>query len=143
MIKEAYKFVEIKKDERFVFQSEGPQGLIVKIVQFTFEGNDVWNLGFGDFKKGTIDDSVMTNNHDVIRVIRTVANIAYAFLKRRPETTIRIRPVDEKRKKLYNLVFQRYFKEIEPVFEVKGWINQQEELYSPAKYYERFELKFK
>ncbi len=143
MIKEAYKYVEIKKDERFVFQSEGPQGLIIKIVQFTFEGNDVWNLGFGDFKKGNIDDSIMTNNHDAMRVIRTVANIAYAFLRRHPETTIRIRPVDEKRKKLYNLIFQRHFKEIEPVFDVRGWINKQEETYSLEKYYELFELKFK
>jgi hypothetical protein len=143
MIKDAYSYADVKEGKLFAFQSEGSQGLIVKIVQFTFEGNDVWNLGFGDLDDGDIDDSVVTNNHDAMKVIRTVAKITLEFFVKYPTSIVKIRPVDEKRKKLYNIVFIRHFKDIEPIFDVKGSREGKKEPYSPNNYYNRFELKLK
>ena len=51
--------------------------------------------------------------------------------------------IDEKRNRLYNAVFRRHFKDIEPIFEITGIIKDRKETYSPEKYYERFELKLK
>lgn len=143
MIKEAYPYDEIEEDTLFVFQSEGPQGTVLKIIVFDFQGNDTWNLGFGDWNNGDVNDSVLTNNHDVMRVIRTVANVALEFFSRHPKCTIKIDPVDEKRKKLYNLVFQRHYKEIEPTFDLIGLNGGKMESYSTEKYYDYFELKLK
>jgi hypothetical protein len=143
MIKEAYQYVDVKEGKLFVFQSEGPQGLIVKIVQFTHEGNDIWNLGFGDLDNGGINDNIVTNNHDAMRVIRTVAKITLEFFEKYPSCTIKIRPVDEKRKKLYNIVFKRHFKDIEPIFDVIGSRLGKYETYLPLKYYDKFQLKLK
>jgi hypothetical protein len=143
MIKEAYPYDEIEEDSLFVFQSEGPQGTVLKIVVLDFEGNDTWNLGFGDWNNGDVNDSVVTNNHDAMRVIRTVANVALEFFTRHPTSILKIDPVDEKRKKLYNLVFQRHFNEIDPTFNVTGWIKNKKEPYSTKKHYDKFELKLK
>ena len=60
-------------------------------------------------KKGKIDDIVVTNNYDVAKVMRTIAKIVYVFFEHYPERTVYIEPVDEKRKRLYNLIFQRHF----------------------------------
>jgi protein tyrosine phosphatase len=143
MITEAYSYIAIENKTVFVFHSEGSQGTIVKVVEFTLTDEKTWNLGFGDWSNGDIDDTIVTNNHDAMRVIRTVAKATIEFLEEYPKRVITIQAVDEKRNKLYNLVFQRHFKEIEPIFDVFGLIKGKKESYSTQKYYERFELKLK
>ena len=78
-----------------------------------------------------------------MRVIRTVAKATIEFFEQYPKSTVTIQGVDEKRNKLYNLVFKRHLKDIEPIFDVIGIIKSEKETYSPEKYYERFELKLK
>ena len=66
----------------FEFISEGPKGLISKIVQFQKTNRaGVYNLAFGDkrFETGRIDDLVISDNHDSEKVLATVIGALYAF----------------------------------------------------------------
>jgi methyltransferase-like protein len=144
MIEETYPYVPIKDTLFFGFISEGINGDIFKIVMFTPIKNGKWNLGFGDWKNNDVDDKVMTNNHDVVKVIGTVAKITYDFFKEYPNTVLVIDPVDEKRKKLYNIVFQRHHQSIINNFKIIGKIQGQgKQIYSPKKIYDSFELSLK
>ncbi len=143
MINDAYTYVDTGDKTTFIFHSEGPQGIITKFIEFTFEEDGTWNLGFGDWRNGDIDGAIITNNHDAMRVIRTVAKATLDFFNTYPKRVVVIEAIDEKRNRLYNSVFKRHFKDIEPVFDIIGIVGNLRETYSPEKYYQRFELKLK
>ena len=82
MIKEAYFYIGLPNKTHYVFQSEGDNGKITKMVVFTNLGKRLWNLGFGDLDGFDIDDSVISNNNDIVKVIGTVTKIAYEFSER-------------------------------------------------------------
>ena len=145
MVKEAYEYKSVNRKTVYVFVSEGQNKRVPKMVTFSPLGNKLWNLGFGDWQSdGSIDDSVISNNHDLIKVISTVAKIRYEFSEKYPLRTLQIKPVDEKRKRLYNHVFRRNYNIINANFEITG-INSLngiiKEQYSPEKTYNSFELK--
>ncbi|TAK42755.1 MAG: hypothetical protein EPO28_06830 [Saprospiraceae bacterium] len=103
----------------FEFESNGEKGTIPKIVLFDREGEQLWNLAFGDKIAGfEFDDKVITNNKDLWTVIQTIANIVHEFLEAHPGHMIQIRPVDAKRKMLYNAIFRRKWAEIKTSFTV-------------------------
>jgi hypothetical protein len=74
---------------KFFFESKGQRN-VIKIIQYShvmnFEGNDVYNLGFGDYDSGTggIIDSVTTNNSDVYTVFNTVLKSVPLFFEEFP-----------------------------------------------------------
>lgn len=140
MIKETYTFLPSKRKTWFAFQSEGVKGKIVKIVQFSLVNDGKWNLGFGDWNKGTVDDHVLTNNQDTMKVIRTIAKIVLDFFTEYPQITLVIEPVDEKRKRFYNLIFQRHYDDMKSQFNIIGLIEKRAEIYSPQKFYDSFEI---
>ena len=78
-----------------------------------------------------------------MKVIRTVANVTVEFFKQYPDSVVVIEPVDEKRKKFYNLIFQRYYKDINPYFNILGKSENQEETYLIEKFYDSFEISLK
>ena len=82
----------------------------------------------------------MTNNHDVVKVIGTVAKVTYDFFKKYPDAVVVIDPIDEKRERLYNIVFQRHYAFISNDFHIIGEKNKVPEVYSPVKMYDLFEL---
>ena len=145
MLNDFYPFTPIIEDTHFVFESKGKEGIVYKVILFASIEEERWNLGFGDLnlKTGDIDDAVMSDNHDAAKVMRTVAKAAFVFLETYPERTVFIEPVDMKRKRFYNAVFQRYYKEIEPIFDLFGLIGEVSEVYSPEIIYDFFELKRK
>jgi hypothetical protein len=143
MITDAYDYLDSKHKTRFAFQSEGVQGKVIKIIQFEKSKDGKWNLGFGDWRKGKIEDSIMTNNQDAIKVFRTVAKATFEFLNEYPTSIIVIEAVDDKRKRFYNLIFQRHFKELEPIFLIIGIIKKHKESYNPHKFYDSFEISLK
>jgi len=57
----------------YMFKSVGTQGVVNKMIVFQKIAGTRYNLSFGDFKNGRIDDEVITNNGDLIKVISTVA----------------------------------------------------------------------
>ena len=143
MINQYYPFSETQNYTRFFFDSKGQNGEITKGVVFSVDVYGFWNLGFGDLVDGELNDSVISNNHDVLMVIGTVAKIIYIFFAHYPDAEILIRPVDEKRKRLYNIVFQRHFDEISPIFEIIGIRDTIFEPYSVEQNYDFFIIKLR
>ena len=140
MINESYAYIDIKNKTHYVFQSEGQNGKILKAVVFTNLGERLWNLGFGDLQNGDIDDAIVSNNHDLVKVISTVAKIANEFSNNFPLRHIVINPIDAKRKRLYNHVFRRHYEVISTNFSIIGINKRKKETYSPQKIYDSFEL---
>lgn len=75
----------------FEFISEGPKGLIHKLVQYQPTNvKDVYNLAFGDkdHATGDIDDTVISNNGDSEKVLVTVVATIYAFTDKYPNAWV-------------------------------------------------------
>ncbi len=137
----AYSFTTNDERIRYEFVSIGPKGEIAKIVSFSPAFGEAWNLAFGDLKGSEeFDDSIISDNGDMRKVLQTLANIAHDFFEKHPNAQVIIDPVDGKRKSLYNRVFQRKFDEIELVFEVFGVLKYTSEIlpYHPTKNYDAF-----
>jgi hypothetical protein len=142
MITEFYDFIDSPDKSQYIFASEGKEKYIVKVVLFTHLRGDLWNMGFGDLKKGEIDDAVVSNNHDIVKVIGTIAKILYDFSDKYPSRRIEINPVDEKRKRLYHHIFRRNYDIIKLDFQVNGVFknSNNEEIYAPEINYDIFRL---
>jgi hypothetical protein len=141
MITDYYNYIDIKDKIEYLFASKGKQGTIIKIVSFTLLEDNLWNLAFGDVRKGNFDGSIISNNHDLLKIIGTVAKITYEFSATFPLRNIYIKPVDEKRKRLYNHVFRRHYAVINATFQIIGAKNGIEEPYSTGNVYDVFKLK--
>ena len=65
----------------FQFESEGPKGKIIKMVQFAQTQNkDIFNLAFGNLNDdGSIDDEATNDNKDRNKILATVAATVYKF----------------------------------------------------------------
>ena len=140
MIKESYVYAALPNKTHYIFQSDGDNGKITKMVIFSNVGKRLWNLGFGDLDGFDIDDSVVSNNNDVVKVISTVTKIAYDFSENFPFRRLQIKPVDEKRRRLYNHVFRRNYEAINTHFLIIGINGHKRETYSPENYYQHFEI---
>ena len=143
MINQHYSFSAKNQFTEYVFISKGKEKEVTKVVQFYLDNNGFWNLGFGDSQDGEISDSVITNNHDVVKVISTVAKIVYTFFEKYPDVFVLIKPVDKRRARLYNIVFQRHFEEIKPLFEITGIRGILFEPYSVEQNYDFFIIKLR
>ena len=140
MIKDVYPYLPSENNLVFVFQSKGIQGSILKIILFSHKEGNVWNLGFGDLQDNAINDSIITNNHDAMKIMRTVAQATLDFFAEYPNSSVEINPVDEKRKRLYNIVLQKNFVNIDTVFNIIGISDNFEEAYSQKNNYDRFKI---
>ena len=47
---------------QFKFTSVGSKGYINKIIEFSYIGQNSWNLGFGDIKGDDWEDNVISNS---------------------------------------------------------------------------------
>lgn len=77
--------------EFFEFYSEGPKGVIKKVVEYQkTSDNNIYNLAFGDFNEilNSIDDLSVTNNGDSSKVLATVASTVYAFIDKHPNAWV-------------------------------------------------------
>jgi len=75
----------------YEFTSSGVNGEVKKVVEYSkMNIENFYNLGFGDFdeKKEVINDKVVTNNGDSLKVLSTVASTIYAFTGKYPNAWI-------------------------------------------------------
>jgi hypothetical protein len=142
VIDKTYSIKSNREKTAFLFESTGPKGTILKFVLLEDLG-DMFNLAFGDVVEGRLVDSVTSNNQDIVAILNTVAKCVYEFLEINPGVVIRIDPYDEKRKRLYNTIFQRRWREIEANFEIRAAIGEILHKYDPVKTYDYFLLKHK
>ncbi|MCX6219007.1 hypothetical protein [Spirosoma sp.] len=99
MTQEVYNVEVFNSHTTYYFESRGPKGAIVKLIQFalierTDLGNigitDIYNLGFGDFDSDTmqVNDLADSRNGDKDKVLATVARATLDFLSTYPLATV-------------------------------------------------------
>jgi hypothetical protein len=109
----------------FEFISEGPNGLIRKIVQFqhTNEPN-LFNLAFGDkdAETGKMDDLSISNNGDSEKVLATVIAALYAFFDKYPSAFVYATGSTKARTRLYRMGITKFYEEMLEDFYLYGQI---------------------
>lgn len=108
----------------FEFISEGPNGSIKKIIEYTETSTkNVFNLGFGDFDEETkdINDLSITNNGDSLKVLATVASTVYAFTHKYPQSWIVATGSTAVRTRLYRMGITNNLAEISEDFKIYGY----------------------
>jgi hypothetical protein len=136
-----YPLASSDKMMTFEFISEGPKGLIHKLVRFQPTNlKDVYNLAFGDkdHLTGEIDDTVISNNEDSEKVLATVVATVYAFTEKYPDTWIYATGSTKSRTRLYRMGITRFLSEVYEDFEVLGERNSNWETFQKDVEYEGF-----
>ena len=108
----------------FEFISEGPNGSIKKIIEYTETSTkNVFNLGFGDFDEETkvINDLSITNNGDSLKVLAIVASTVYAFTHKYPQAWIVATGSTAVRTRLYRMGITNNLAEISEDFKIYGY----------------------
>ena len=141
-----YNYTTDKDSQFFEFISEGPNGKIVKVVQYS-ETNleNVYNLAFGDYDEqtGKINDTIVTNNYDSKKVLATVASTVYAFTGKKPDAIVYATGSNDARTRLYRIGITNNLVEILHDFDVFGFRNDNWEEFEKAAEYEAFVVKRK
>jgi hypothetical protein len=141
-----YPLASSDKLMTFEFISEGPNGLIHKIVQYKPTNlKDVYNLAFGDRDESTgqIDDTIISNNRDSEKVLATVIATVYAFTDKYPETYIYATGSTKSRTRLYRMGISKYLSEVEIDFEIYGELKDGWEIFNKNNDYDGFLAKRK
>lgn len=124
----AYSLLPNNDYTLFDFYSLGPKGSILKriIYQATWV-NNVFNLVLGDVdsKKNTIDDGIVSNNHDTQKVLTTIAQSIYFFYEKHPDAILMIQGNSKTRNRLYRMALSKYLPVILVDFEILCLINNQ------------------
>lgn len=143
MIKDRYPLESFQQNQAFLFNSIGTKGIVLKAIVFEYLEENRYNLAFGDYKNGQMDDEIVTNNNDLIKVMSTVAHSLYLFMETYPNALVEIDPVDEKRCRLYNTIFKRRHQEVQLLFDIYGINEYSKEPYNSIQYYQKFEIERK
>jgi hypothetical protein len=109
----------------FEFVSEGPKGLIPKLIQFQETNQpNLYNLAFGDknLETGDIDDLTVSNNGDTDKVLATVASALYAFLDKYPDAFVYATGSTSARTRLYQMGISRFYGEVIEDFYLYGQV---------------------
>jgi hypothetical protein len=126
----------------FEFISIGNKGSIVKVIKYTKINNDplVYNLGFGDknLTYETIDDTAITNNGDMERVLATVAFTIYAFYKEYPDANVYLSGSTTSRTRLYQININKFHEYISRDFIIYGELEQGFERFRKGVNYQGF-----
>ena len=136
-----YPLASSDKLMTFEFISEGPKGLIHKLVRYQPTNlKDVYNLAFGDkdHTTGNIDDTVISNNSDSEKVLVTVVATVYAFTDKHPNVWIYATGSTKSRTRLYRMGIAKFFLEVNEDFEILGERNDNWESFSKNVEYEGF-----
>ncbi|SDH08858.1 hypothetical protein SAMN04487996_12850 [Dyadobacter soli] len=128
MNQEKYDLSIEEDSQTYKFTSEGPQGHIQKVIVFSplFGIEGYYNLSFGDWNESMqkVDDSVVTNNLDTLKVLATVAQAVDSFLVANPDVVIFASGRDAARNRLYRMSIQKCLKEIKNRFVLRGSSNK-------------------
>jgi hypothetical protein len=125
----------------FEFVSEGPKGLIHKLVRYQPTNlKDIYNLDFGDknHTTGNIDDTVISNNSDSEKVLATVVATVYAFTDKYPNVWIYATGSTKSRTRLYRMGITKFLSEVNEDFEVLGELKDDWEVFQKDVEYEGF-----
>jgi hypothetical protein len=142
------KYPLASSDRLFTFEfiSEGPKGLIHKLVRYQPTNlKDIYNLAFGDkdHSTGDIDDKVISNNGDSEKVLASVVSSVYAFTDKYPDSWIYATGSTKARTRLYRIGISKFLSEVTDDFDVFGEKNDDWESFNKNIEYEGFLVKRK
>ena len=143
MLRESYPLLDVEASTIFFFFSEGIKGKVPKVVIFSHKENNTWSLAFGDLTPQGVDVKVVSGNQDWVKVMNTVIKAVNTFTGTYPERLVYFKPVDEKRKILFNRIIQKRKEEIEEVYLIRGVEEEKEVPYQAGKLYAAFVLQQK
>ena len=128
----------------FKFTSEGPRGKIQKMVVFApLSGiENYYNLSFGDWNEVTqkLDDTIVSNNLDTLKIFSTVAGAVESFLSKNPGAVIFASGNNAARNRLYQMNILKYQSEIKGRFVVRGSRNKKWQSFKKGINYDAFVL---
>jgi hypothetical protein len=135
-----YKYKINKSFSDYEFTSEGPKGVVKKIVRFSGIDTNVYNLAFGDLDKhtGDINDTIVTNNNDSHKVLATVAMIVYDFTAQYPKAVVVAKGSTHSRTRLYRMGITNHWQAISIDFEVFGLLKDEWAPFETRRDYEAF-----
>jgi hypothetical protein len=131
--------------EVYEFLSEGPNGIIKKIVNYRVISDNLFNLAFGDWDETEqrINYLVRTNNHDRDKVLVTVASTVVDFMKHHPDASLFAKGSTPGRTRLYQIGISDCWDEIGRFFEIEGFYKGYWEPFEKGKNYQAFTLEAK
>jgi hypothetical protein len=140
---ETYDLEKMENGLRYEFYSEGPKGRIRKVIYFqqiTELGTGVFNLAFGDYNNviKRIDDMIVSNNSDQLKVMHTVAVAIIDFCCSRPNAYILIKGISSSRTRLYQMKIAGFWSEVGRQFEILGEFEKQWQPFQKGTNYKRF-----
>ena len=140
-----YEVITDDDHEIFEFLSAGPKGTIKKVVQYKLIGNNIYNLGFGDWdeKAQTIRDKVRTNNEDRNKVLATVAFTVLDFMQFHLNAIVFAQGSTPARTRLYQMGIHANWYEISLLLDVQGFGKSGWEPFRQAENYKAFMVKAK
>ena len=109
--------------QRYIFTSVG-KNRIIKLVDFSPTTTpDLFNLGFGDLlPDGSIDDSINSNNGDMVKVLATIVQIIKDFTFQFPEIKLIFLGSTHDRTKLYTRILKMYYADFSKDFVITAFI---------------------
>jgi hypothetical protein len=140
---EGYNVEKDRYELVYWFYSEGPKGRIKKTIRFQHKplyGRNFFNLAFGDSDGSTdrMNDLVISNNGDHLKVLYTVAAVVREFINCWPNAIIQIQGSTSSRTRLYQMGISSFWQEIIKEFEVYGELGQNWEPFKKGINYKRF-----
>lgn len=149
MIGETYSFLSEEyshENDRlfFVFLSQGER-IVPKAIGFDpieKDNTKFYNWGFGDLVQNKqtgefeIDDETESNNGDVKTVFYTVVSTLSKFFEIHPEATVHIEGSNKQRTRVYRGFINRYWEQIEPYYDVRGYSGGKIRDFEPGTEYE-------
>jgi hypothetical protein len=136
----------IEKDENifvYRFYSEGVNGKVLKMVRFqpTPElGRNVFNLAFGDWDESTekLNDRIVSNNGDHLKVLHSVAEAVREFIHLWPHGIIRVVGNTSSRTRLYQMGIASFWERISQEFQIWGKLGEAWEPFRKGVNYKAF-----
>jgi hypothetical protein len=142
-----YSIVARNDHMSYEFYSEGPKGLIKKVILYKKLDWDknIFSLGFGDWDEKTqnVDDKVTSNNSDRDKVLATVAATVLDFAKRNPGAIVYAEGATPSRTRLYQMGIRAHWSEINMQFDIRGYRQGEWETFHPGNNYEAFAVRIK
>jgi hypothetical protein len=127
--------------KRFSFQSIGPNGTIMKVVDYIEipgiylpDGRPVVNLRLGDWdeQKQHVDDLIVSNNRDREKVLATVASTIISFTEKHGKIPVFAEGSSPAKTRLYQMGINAHLEAIESLFWVYGRIGEDWQSFKPG-----------
>lgn len=141
-----YLFHSNLSSTEFFFESIGSKGIINKVVAFQQTSvATIYNLGLADYDPttGEIDDTIITDNGDMEKILATIFQIVLYYLSINPNHIVYFSGNSPSRTRLYRIAINHSLNELTVLVDVLGVINSQPEPFTANRAYDGFLIRKK